>query len=515
MATQRPQASKFTKDEIKAAAESDLATFAALVNPSRVYGDIHMELFQWWQRENALDHQLCLMPRDHQKSHQLATRVAWWITKFPATTVAYVSSTSDLAEKQLYFIKNILTSNIYRMYWPNMVNKLKSQRELWNVSEIAVDHPLRKAEGVRDPTIKTGGLTTNWTGFHCNVAALDDVVVYENAYNKEGRDKVATMYSLLSSVETTDAQEWVVGTRYHPDDLYQEMVSMTEPIYGPTGDEELGEQNVYEIFERVVEQGGEFLWPRQQRRDGRWFGFDAKQLGRKKAKYLNKAQFYAQYYNDPNDPENQNVDPTKFQYYDQARLKYVDGKWIIGTTPINVFAAMDFAFTIGKRSDYSAIVTIGVDSNWNVYVLEVNRFKTNRISVMFDQALRAQTKWHFRKLRVETTAGQEPIVNEFRQYMRDANIFFALDEFKPSRHEGTKQERINNIIQPRYDAQTVWHYRGGNCSILEEEIMLANPQHEDCKDALASAIEVARPPSQGNRRQRSNLIFHPKFGGVA
>lgn len=510
----RPQTSKYTKDEIRLAAEADLQTFAALVNPSRVYGDIHMELYQWWQREDAKDHQLCLMPRDHQKSHQMATRVAWHVTKNPATTVAYVSSTSDLAEKQLYFIKNIFTSAIYRMYWPEMVNKLKSQRELWNVSEIAVDHPLRKKEGVRDPTIKTGGLTTNWTGFHCNVAALDDVVVYENAYNKEGRDKVATMYSLLSSVETTDAEEWVVGTRYHPDDLYSEMVSMTEPIYTEDGNW-TDERNVYEVFERVVETGGEFLWPRQQRRDGRWFGFDWKQLMRKKAKYLNRAQFYAQYYNDPNDPENFNVDPAKFQYYNQEHLSYKSGKWMIGQKVLNVFAAMDFAFTIGKRSDYSAIVVIGVDADWNIYVLEVCRFKTNRISVMFDQAMRQQTKWHFRKLRVETTAGQEPIVNEFRQYMRQSGIFFALDEHKPSRHEGTKQERINNIVQPRYDAQTVWHYRGGNCSVLEDELMLANPQHEDCKDSLASAIETACPPSSHGWSRKSNIIFHPRFGGVA
>jgi hypothetical protein len=41
---------------------------------------------------------------------------------------------------------------------------------------------------------------------------------------------------------------------------------------------------------RSVEENGdgtgEFLWPRQQRRDGKWFGFDAKILAKKRGQYL-------------------------------------------------------------------------------------------------------------------------------------------------------------------------------------------------------------------------------------
>ena len=38
-----------------------------------------------------------------------------------------------------------------------------------------LDHPLRKKENVRDPSIFTGGLTTSLTGLHCDIAVLDDV----------------------------------------------------------------------------------------------------------------------------------------------------------------------------------------------------------------------------------------------------------------------------------------------------------------------------------------------------
>jgi len=181
-------------DEIRQAAEQDLITFIHLISPKSVMGMCHEELIRWWCREDASDHQLALMPRDHQKSRLVGFRVAWEITKRPWIRVLYISSTSNLAEKQLKFIKDILTSEIYQRYWPEMVNEEEGKRAKWTNSEIEVDHPTRAEEGVRDPTVFTGGLTTSLTGLHCDIAVLDDVVVFENAYTKEGRDKVQSQY---------------------------------------------------------------------------------------------------------------------------------------------------------------------------------------------------------------------------------------------------------------------------------------------------------------------------------
>ena len=141
-------------------------------------------------RQGAKSHQLILLPRDHQKSRMIAYRTAWEITKKPWLRVLYISSTSGLAEKQLSLIKTILTSPIYRRYWPEMIHKDEGKRERWTISDISVDHPLRKEEGVAEPTIFTGGLTTSLTGFHCDIAVLDDVVVQENAYTQDGPDKI-------------------------------------------------------------------------------------------------------------------------------------------------------------------------------------------------------------------------------------------------------------------------------------------------------------------------------------
>ena len=204
-----------------------------------------------------------------------ALRAVWRITKNPAIRILYISNTANLAIKQLGFIKDILTSEIYRFYWPEMVHPDEGKRKKWTETEISVDHPLRAAEVIRDPTVFTAGLTTSITGLHADIIILDDVVVADNAYTGEGRTKVETQYSHLASIGAGEAEEWIVGTRYHPKDLYGAVAERHVDQYDEDGNL-TGTDPLYEVFERQVESrgdgAGEFLWPRQQRADGRWFG---------------------------------------------------------------------------------------------------------------------------------------------------------------------------------------------------------------------------------------------------
>ena len=471
-----------TVDQIRAAAENDLEVFIRLVSPDQVLGQCHADLLSWWTRQDSKTHQLVLFPRDHQKSRMVAYRVAWSLTKDPTLRVLYISATANLAEKQLGFIKGILTSEIFRRYWPDHVLADEGKRSKWTNSEIALDHPLRKKENVRDPSVFTGGLTTSLTGMHCDIAVLDDVVVYENAYTNEGRNKVKSQYSLLSSIEGAEAREWVVGTRYHPADLYNDLMSMSEDIYDKEFNK-IAEEGIYEVFERSVEENGdgtgEFLWPRQQRRDGKWFGFDAKILAKKRGQYLDKGQFRAQYYNDPSDPDNVPVSSDKFQYYDRKFLKLENGYWFYKDSRLNVFAAVDFAFSLSKRSDSTAIVVIGIDSENNVYVLDIDRFKTDRIVEYFEHILTLSNKWSFRKMRAEVSVAQIAIVKQLKELIKQHGLSISIEEYRPNKYQGNKQERIASILEPRYDNMQIWHYRGGNIQILEEELSTRNPAHDD------------------------------------
>lgn len=511
---------KSKTDIIREAAESDLETFIRLIAPKQVLGQVHVDLCRWWTRQDRKSHQLVLLPRDHGKSRMIAFRVAWYITRHPDCRILYISATSNLAEKQLKFIKDILTSSIYRRYWPDMVHEEEGKREKWTNSEISVDHPKRKEEGIRDPTVFTGGLTTSLTGMHCDVAVLDDVVIWENAYTDEGRTRVKSQYSLLSSIEGADAEEWVCGTRYHPKDLYSEMLDMKEEIFNDDG-EIIDHESIYEIFEKQVEDAGdgtgEFLWPRSQRSDGKWFGFDRKVLAKKRGTYLDRTQFRAQYYNDPNDPGDMRIDRDKFQYYDKKHLNFDGVSWFFRDRKLNVFAAADFAYTATKRADYTAVAVIGIDHEHNIYILEIDRFKTGKISEIYEHILALHVKWDFHRIGCEITSGQKMIVQELKDmYIRPNGLLLSVVDIKHTRHEGTKEERLDAALSARYDNMSMWHYRGGNCEILEDELIMQHPPHDDCMDALASAIEIAVPPTGqlARDRVRSNVVTHPKFGGI-
>lgn len=503
-------------EQVRFLAESSLAAFIKLVAPHILLGAVHQELIQWWTRQDKKQNQLVLLPRGHLKSKLVAYRAAWWITNNPETTMLYVSATADLAEKQLYQIKQILDSPIYRRYWPDMIGPDEGKREKWAVAEIAVDHPQRKREGVRDATVKAVGLTSNTTGFHADVVILDDIVVPTNAYTEDGRDKVASAYSQLASIENPGAQEWVVGTRYHPKDIYDTMINMKSEVYDTAGDLE-EEVEIYELFQRVVEVDGEFIWPRQMRGDGKSFGFDRNVLAQIKGKYVDYTQFYSQYYNNPNSADLARISADKFQYYERSLLSNIEGDWFIKERRLNVYAAIDFAFSLRKKADYTALVVIGVDSLGNFYVLEIDRFKTDRIVDYFNHIVKSQQKWGYRKLRAEISVAQATIVNELKSsYLKPNGIPLSIDEHRPTRHTGDKEERMSTILEPKYDNMQIWHYRGGNCQTLEEELTMTHPPHDDVKDALANAIDIAIiPKMRYGMDKSSNIVTHARFGGVA
>lgn len=510
---------KLTFDEIREAAEADLLVFIRLTQPWLMLGEAHIELINWWQSKVRKENRLVLLPRGHLKSKLIAAKTAWELTRDPSDTVLYASATLPLAEKQLHSIKRILTSRVYSKYWPNMVNQEESKRESWTATEISLDHPVRAQEGIRDASVKAVGLTTNFTGFHATKIKLDDIVVPKNAYTEEGREKVRNLVSQLSSVAEPEAETDVVGTRYHARDQYATFLAQKYNVYDEETWEVEREEFLWDSYTRVVETNGEFLWPRQRREDGKAFGFDMNVLSKIKAGYEDRTQFFAQYYNDPNDPETVNISASLFQYYDRKFLKNINDRWYMGDRPLNIYAGLDFAYSLSRKADFTALVVIGVDWEHNIYILHIDRFKTNKIKNYFDAVETAFRQWGFRKLRAEVTAAQEVIVKDMKEnYIAANGLPISVDEYRPSRAEGSKEERIHATLQHRYDNKKMWHFKGGYMTELEDELVLAKPPHDDIKDGLTAAIAIAQAPPRGrsmNNPLKSNILYHPRFGGVA
>jgi phage terminase large subunit-like protein len=507
-------------DEIRELAEADLEAFIALVAPHLQLGECHRELIRWWTSSARKDNIMVLLPRGHLKSKLMAYKTVWELTKEPDATILYVSATKALAQKQLYLMKQILESHIYRRYWPEMVNAEEAKREKWSATEIAVDHPKRKSEGIRDPSILAASLKTNITGFHATKVKLDDVVVPANAYTEEGRQQVASSISQIASIKEPEATMDCVGTRYHGKDQYATFLKQSYKVYDDDTGEVMDEEEVWDSWIKVVETGGDFLWPRARRDDGKYFGFNSTVLSKIKAEYEDRTQFFAQYYQNPNDPESARVDRSKFQYYDRKALTHIDDRWFIHGQPLAVYAGIDFAYTLGKRSDFTSLAVVGVTPDNQYYVLDIIRFKSDKIKDYFDCIMQAYSKWGFQKLRAEVVAAQKVIVRDLKEnYIVPMGLRLSVDEYAPTRHQGSKEERVAATLEPKYDNLLVWHYQGGEITALEDELIQARPPHDDCKDALTAAIDIAQPPRHIRGRhdgaRKSNVVFSSRFGGVA
>lgn len=501
--------------EVQVAVLQSFSAYISLVAPYLQIGECHRELAEVLSDESKT-HMLILYPRAHLKSKMMALYTAWRITVDPTLTILYASATATLSQAQLADIKRLLDCPISQKYFPELLQgKSDGMREKWSQEAINVEHPERKKKGIRDNTVATAGAGKNITGLHFEMLILDDITAPNtdvDPWTQSGRDKCATWASLAASILNAGGQIKAVGTRYHPKDIYASLKSINVPVM----DEDLNvidEVPMYHVMESVVEREGEFLWPRRQAPDGKWYGFDHGELAKIKAQYLDQSQYFAQYYNDPSDPENKKIDSANFQYYDKGALQNIANTWFISGKRLDIYAAMDIAASISKTADYTTLVVVGVDEDGYRYVLDIQRYKTDQISKMGEMLFSAYVKWRFKIFRIETNAAQGLVAKQLQNDMRAKGAVFKWD-MQSARKE--KHMRIMSILEPMYAQRMIFHYKGGNNEFLEDELIATKTAHDDVSDALAACMEVVPMKLIARRSKKTNVLkFNSRFGGVA
>lgn len=513
---------RLTTNDIRIMCEEDVYEFAQWCMPDRYYGDVHRDLFHFFQHGDE-PNKLALIPRDHQKSHCIAVFVAWLITVKPWITINYVSASPRLVLAQMRTIKDILRSKQHRQLWPNHLNYVRDRdgvvrhkpTGVWSQKEFEIDHPERKARMVRDVTVSASTVEGTSTGLHCEVTVFDDLVTDENYVSAAEREKVISCYKNFAKISTTGSRKYAVGTRYGDDDLYALLKELKVEYFDENNNKV--SHPMWSIMERVVEDSpnrtgdGNFLWPRQQSPlTGEWFGFDRREWALKKADLQiggDVTGFYAQYYNDPNDASLDRLSRNHFKYFNPNLLKQIgSGNWEYNSKPLKLFVAADLAFTEGgtlklRKRDWTAVVVIGIDTEGYIYVLELKRFQTDQVEKYYEEIIEMQEYWGFRKIIVETNNGGKLVKRYLEDEIRRQGGFLEVEGIAHTSHDGKKEERIIQALEPRYRNGTIFHHKGGVIKLLEEELVLNRPPHRDLKDALAICIEHSRSTIKRSENQ--------------
>jgi phage terminase large subunit-like protein len=289
-----------------------------------------------------------------------------------------------------------------------------------------------------------------------------------------------------------------------------------------------GQEKLWECFERVVEDSpnrtgdGNFVWPRIQMPNGDYFGFDTRELAIKKANLSIDGDiqgFFSQYYNDPNTSALHRIGKNHFKYIDPRHLRFMDNGWYYSGKKLKLICAMDLAFSKSgiKRRDYTAIVVVGMDHEGFVYILDLDRFQTDKLEVYYERFLELLRKWSFKVAVVETNNGGGLVAEYMQDTVRKEGGSVEI-QGKAASNQQSKVQRIIQALEPRYRNGEVFHSRGGLTAALEEELILPRPSNDDLKDAVALAVqELKRPLGSGLRKvvASARLITEniSRFGG--
>ena len=529
-----------TLDEVRASCENSLYYYAQMMFPDRYFGEVHEEMFFYFQKslekgiqEGEGDNAAALIPRDHQKSFCIAVAASWVITKFPYFTLTYVSSNPTLAERQLTVIKNIFKGEAHRELWGEMLNyeinprtKEYEHKPLggWTKSEIAVDHPDRpKSE--KDPTVAATSAKSTNTGAHYKMCIFDDLVTNENYKSAAEREEIKEVYQSYASIATTGSIKWMVGTRYGDNDLYASLKEKEFEVFDDEGNV-TATTPLWSWFERTIEDSktkdgsGTYIWPRQKMPDGNWYGFNRTELSKKRSEAFNLELYYCQYYNDPNAASEAKITPDCFMYLQPNMLENRQGRWHYGNKELKLSCGMDLAFSEGSgnrktKRDYSSIAVTAWDSEGYLYILELQRFQTAKAEVYYEKLIELHEYWDFREATVETNAGGIVVANFIQDEIRRAGHTLVIKHQHKNQAHGTKEERNAQLFEPLYRNKSVYHTKGGYTKLLEEELRLTRPPHDDLKDSIWIAISNSKRPSKAkfatNRKDRNVVDAGSRF----
>ncbi len=180
-------------------------------------------------------------------------------------------------------------------------------------------------------------------------------------------------------------------------------------------------------------------------------------------------------------PDSQKFKREYFRYYDKVK----------GLEQMNIYTTGDLAISQKANSDYSAIVTVGVNGDGHWFVLDVEYGRYDPTTTM-DAIFSAVRKWKPLTVGIEAVAYQAALQHFLEKEMPRRGIFFRI---QPLKAEKKKELRID-AIQPRFAVGSVWFKRGAVWLDKLEGELLSYPHgaHDDIIDALAYMEQVVGEP---------------------
>lgn len=405
---------------------------------------------------------LILVPRGHLKT-AIVTK-AYTIQKLlknPDSRILIANQVWDKAREMLYEIKDYLTT---KSELPLLFGNFVSER--WNQDELVIR---QRKKALSAPSVGTTGVEAEMTSTHYDVIIGDDLQGLQNCQTPEQRQKVKRFYRSLLDLLEPGGELIIVGTRWHQDDLYQEILD--------------NERDFYDVTVRKAVEDGKIIFPKKfsfkMDSESKSWVHDPTGMSFDYINYLKKskgAEYFAQYENNPIDEEHQLFKKGMFKYW--------------GKKPEGLYVGMavDFAISEARQADYTAIVVLGMDKDWNLYVLDYMRghwSPSDIVRNIFDM----QSRWKPFVVGMEVNGFQRTLKTAVEEEMRKRRQYFGITEIRNG-PEASKETRIKSL-EPFYRSGSVYHAAWMQDKELEQELMaFPKGKNDDLIDAAAMTLPL-------------------------
>ena len=428
---------------------------------------------------------LCvILPRGHTKSTMAKAALLhriYFNPKGKNEFAAWVSEEQTQAIDHLKYIKTHIELNPALHYYFGDIAGSK-----WTEKEITTSKGDRIiAKGTSQRLRGRSELGLRYTKI-----ILDDFESELNTKTPERRREVkewlmSTVYPALEESKGNEGAIWLVGTIVHYD-------SALQGIYdGYLEAKKNKEDYTWQImFHRALEDGKP-LWPSY---------FPKEKILSIRKDYENVGQlhkFAQEYMNDARDLETAKFKIDKINYYDGEFKAKNNQAYIItkkDAIPVNVYMGVDLAYESSAKHDYQVIVVAGIDSDKNVYVIDIFHEHIPLYDMPRKIFQYAKEYQPMRRANVEHVGAQGIIkdaVNELSGKDRKMAPGIARGVRPPTGIK--KEDRLESLLCPLVNRGKFFMKKKHN-EIVDEMFHFPKGKNDDLLDGIWYSIINARAP---------------------
>ncbi len=441
---------------------------------------------------------MTLYPAGHGKTTLVSTLLPIWaICRDPNVRVSIIAKNTNEGEGIVRSIQSELIDNeaLVRDFGPFQSD---DPGKAWSLSRLDVANRTRR--GKESTLAMFGAASKDVLGYRTDWTICDDVVSDINSATPEQRQKMRNWFDLCveTGPEHIHSRLTVVGTRFHPNDLYGDLIELNVP-----SDDEQTLLSLYATYreDAIVDQEAHTtLWP------ARW---PWKRLMQMKVK-LGTLSFNKRY-------RNIAVDESRMAF----REEYIDGGWIgkqqfpgcldrdyrVGDYGDNwkKVAGFDPAIGSSRSAKFCAHVVLAAgsckDHDRCYWVVDLERDQWT-LPQQVELILTKHRDYHLLSSQVEANSYQAGLVEAIEHKMRETDIAYKIEPHYTNRSNKPDPELGVGSMSPWVE-RGAFHIPWGDAhsqrkmgQLVDEMKMYPDSRTTDTVMALWfawRALEIAAP----------------------